>query len=106
MLHVDALAPMIKGCCAIKVRGTIRVCGMTRVCACCTSMPRPQMSVAMSTRLSPERNSAMMASRSFCGMSPCIAETVKLAWRILFVSQSTFFLVLQNMTACVIVRVS
>merc|ERR1711934_688141 len=35
-----------------------------------------------------------------------MAETVKLAWRILFVSQSTFFLVLQKMTACVIVSVS
>ena len=53
-------------------------------------MPRPQMSVAMSTRESPERNSAMMASRSFCGMSPCMAETVKLACRILLVSQSTW----------------
>jgi len=64
------------------------------------------MSVAMSTRESPERNSAMIASRSFCGMSPCIAETVKLAWRILLVSQSTFFFVLQKMTACVMVSVS
>merc|ERR1719375_366425 len=60
----------------------------------------------MSTRESPERNSVMMASRSFWGMSPCMAETVKLAWRILLVSQSTFFFVLQKMTACVIVSVS
>ena len=43
---------------------------------------------------------------TFCGMSPCIADTVKFAWRILFVSQSTFFFVLQKMTACVIVSVS
>ncbi len=42
----------------------------------------------------------MMASRSFCGMSPCIADTVKLFCRIFSVSQSTFRLVLQNMTAC------
>ena len=33
-------------------------------------------------------------------MSPCMAETVKLACRILLVSQSTFFFVLQKMTAC------
>merc|ERR1719382_1619709 len=33
-------------------------------------------------------------------------ETVKLACRILFVSQSTFFFVLQKITACVMVRVS
>jgi hypothetical protein len=41
----------------------------------------------------------MMASRSFCGMSPCMADTVKLDWRILSVSQSTLRLVLQKMTA-------
>ena len=74
--------------------------------ACWTSIPRPQMSVAMRTRESPARNSDMIASRSFWGMSPCIAETVKFAWRILLVSQSTFFFVLQKMTACVIVSVS
>ena len=68
--------------------------------ACCTSMPRPQTSVAMRTRESPERNSAMIASRSFCGMSPCMEETVKFACLILCVSQSTFFFVLQKMTAC------
>lgn len=44
-------------------------------------------------------NSAMMASRSFCGMSPCIDDTVKLFWRIFSVSQSTLRLVLQKMTA-------
>jgi hypothetical protein len=49
-----------------------------------------QTSVAMSTRESPDRNSVMIASRSFCGMSPCMAETVKLACRILLVSQSTW----------------
>ena len=37
----------------------------------------------------PERNSFMMASLSFCGMSPCMEETVKLASRIFSVSQST-----------------
>lgn len=42
----------------------------------------------------------MIASRSFCGMSPCIADTVKLFCRIFSVSQSTFRLVLQKMTAC------
>ena len=42
----------------------------------------------------------MMASRSFCGMSPCMALTVKLFCRIFSVSQSTFRLVLQKMTAC------
>ena len=47
-------------------------------------------------------NSPMMASRSFWGMSPCMALTVKLFCRIFSVSQSTFRLVLQKMTACVI----
>jgi len=47
-----------------------------------------------------------MLSRSCCGMSPCIDETVKLFDRILSVSQSTFFRVLQKITACVIVSVS
>ena len=45
-------------------------------------------------------NSPMMASRSFWGMSPCMALTVKLFCRIFSVSQSTFRLVLQKMTAC------
>lgn len=44
-------------------------------------------------------NSPMMVSRSFCGMSPCMALTVKLFCRIFSVSQSTFRLVLQKMTA-------
>ena len=35
------------------------------------------------------RKSSMMDDRSFCGMSPCIADTVKLASRIFSVSQST-----------------
>ena len=48
----------------------------------------------------------MMASRSFCGMSPCMAETVKLASTILLRSQSTFLRVLQKMTAWVMVSVS
>jgi len=39
-------------------------------------------------------------------MSPCIALTVKLASLILFVSHSTFFLLLQKITAYVIVSVS
>ena len=48
----------------------------------------------------------MIASRSFCGMSPCMALTVKFASRIFDESQSTFLFVLQKMTACVIVSVS
>ncbi len=36
-----------------------------------------------------------------CGMSPCMADTVKLFCRIFSVSQSTLRLVLQKMTACV-----
>lgn len=47
-----------------------------------------------------------MASRSFWGMSPCIDETVKLASRIFSVSQSTLRLVLQKMTAWVMVRLA
>ena len=41
----------------------------------------------------------MMDSRSFWGMSPCMADTVKLASTILFRSQSTFLRVLQKITA-------
>jgi hypothetical protein len=41
----------------------------------------------------------MMASLSFCGMSPCMELTVKLASRIFSVNQSTFLFVLQKMTA-------
>ena len=55
-------------------------------------IPRAQMSVVMSTRFAPERNSCMMASRSFWVISPCIAETVKLESRILSASQSTYFI--------------
>uniref|UniRef100_A0A0K8RG64 Putative translation initiation factor 4f helicase subunit eif-4a n=1 Tax=Ixodes ricinus TaxID=34613 RepID=A0A0K8RG64_IXORI len=73
---------------------------------CWTSMPLAQMSVVINTRLEPERNSFMMASLSFWGMSPCIEDTVKLASRIFSLSQSTFLLVLQKMTAWVMVRVS
>jgi hypothetical protein len=58
----------------------------------------------MSTRLVPALNSPMMASRSFCGMSPCMADTVKLLLRIFSVSQSTLRLVLQKMTACDVSR--
>lgn len=47
-----------------------------------------------------------MLSRSFCGISPCIEHTVKLASRIFSVNQSTLRLVLQKITACVIVNVS
>lgn len=38
----------------------------------------------------PLRNSAMMASRSFCTISPCIEDTVKLDARIFSVNQSTY----------------
>merc|ERR1712107_540939 len=43
---------------------------------------------------------------SFWSMSPCMADTVKSRWCIFSVSQSTFLLVLQKMTAWVMVRVS
>lgn len=58
--------------------------------ACCTSRPRAQTSVVIRTRVVPERNSPMIASLSFCGISPCIAETVKLLLRIFSVNQSTY----------------
>jgi hypothetical protein len=41
------------------------------------------------THLDPDLKSFMMASLSFCGMSPCIDDTVKLASLILSVNQST-----------------
>lgn len=45
---------------------------------------------AQLTHLAPERNSFMMDSRSFWGMSPCMDDTVKLASLIFSVSQSTY----------------
>jgi hypothetical protein len=60
-----------------------------RAPTCCTSRPRAQTSVVIRTRVVPLRNSAMIASRSFWGMSPCIADTVKLLLLIFSVSQST-----------------
>lgn len=56
---------------------------------CCTSRPRAQTSVVIKTRVVPDRNSAMIASRSFWGISPCMADTVKLLLLIFSVSQST-----------------
>lgn len=58
------------------------------------------------THLEPDLNSFIISVLSFCGISPCIEETVKFASRIFSVSQSTLRLVLQKMTACVMVRVS
>lgn len=73
-------------------------------------MPRAQTSVVIRTRLVslmtwvgtdilalrdqwtyevPPRNSAMIASRSFCAISPCMDDTVKLDARIFSVNQST-----------------
>ena len=50
---------------------------------------RAQTYVVMRSRVVSDRNSAMISSRSFCGMSPCIADTVKLLL-IFSVSQSTY----------------
>lgn len=61
-----------------------------RELACWTSSPRAQTSVVIKTRVVPSRNSPIIASLSFCGMSPCIADTVKLLLRIFSVSQSTY----------------
>ena len=49
----------------------------------------PMYNSKMTAHLSPARNTFMMASRSFCGMSPCMEDTVKLASLIFSVSQST-----------------
>ncbi|KFM63870.1 hypothetical protein X975_12609, partial [Stegodyphus mimosarum] len=73
---------------------------------CCTSNPLAQISVAIKTLVCAERNSFMIVSLILLGISPCIDETVKSASLIFFVSQSTFFLVLQNITACVMVILS
>lgn len=57
------------------------------------SSPKPvtrQLSAPQRPHLAPDRNSFMMDSRSFCGMSPCIDDTVKLASLIFSVSQSTY----------------
>ena len=48
----------------------------------------------------------MITSLSFWSMSPCIADLLKSLSRIFPVSQSTLRLVLEKMTAWVIVRVS
>mmetsp|Transcript_69710 Transcript_69710/g.213759 ORF Transcript_69710/g.213759 Transcript_69710/m.213759 type:complete len:219 (-) Transcript_69710:288-944(-) len=73
---------------------------------CATSSPRPIRSVAMSCRALPTRKSSMIPSRSFCGMSPCMDAIGKFAARMRWASQSTFFLLLQKITACVTVTVS
>lgn len=73
---------------------------------CYTSKPLPQTSVAIKTRDQPALNSSIIASRSFCGMLPCMQLTVKLASRIFLASHSTLFRLLQKMTAYVIVSVS
>jgi len=107
---------------------------MTRE-TCWTSIPRARRSVAMRTREDPDRNSFMMTSRSDCCISPSvesepkrrkeklssrgrrdetgrkrrdsrIAETVNSLAVSFSVSQSTFLLVLQKMTAWVMVTVS
>jgi hypothetical protein len=44
---------------------------------------------SFTTDLDPPLNSAMMASLSFCTISPCIADTVKFASLIFSVNQST-----------------
>ena len=62
--------------------------GLSERLTCCTSRPRAQTSVVISTRVVPARNSCVMASRSFWGMSPWMLLTVKLAARIFSVSQS------------------
>jgi hypothetical protein len=56
----------------------------------------PRLMVSKRVRISaeptydvPPRNSAMIASRSFWGISPCIDETVKSAVHIFSVNQST-----------------
>ena len=50
----------------------------------------PLLSSDHTPHLSPALNSFMMASLSFWGMSPCIADTVKLASLIFSVSHSTY----------------
>ena len=64
------------------------------------------MHTHLQTYLSPPLNSFMIASLSFCGISPCMEDTVKLASLIFSVNHSTFLFVLQKMTACVMVSVS
>ncbi|KAH3675816.1 hypothetical protein WICPIJ_009269 [Wickerhamomyces pijperi] len=73
---------------------------------CWTSIPLAQTSVEIKTRDFPERKSVITVSLSSCFMSPCIETTVKFEDLIFSVSQSTFFLVLQKITACVIVSES
>ena len=73
---------------------------------CWTSSPRPHISVAIRTLLDPLLKSSIIASLSFCTICPCIIETVKLASLIFSVNHSTFDLLLQKITACVITSVS
>ena len=68
--------------------------------------PTKYVEINLFADLSRALNSFMMASLSFCGMSPCMDDTVKLASLIFSVSHSTFLFVLQKMTAWVMVRVS
>lgn len=50
----------------------------------------PSGAKATKAYLAPDRNSFMIDSRSFWGMSPCMDDTVKLASLIFSVSQSTY----------------
>lgn len=45
----------------------------------------------MNYYLAPDLNSFMMASLSFCTISPCMEDTVKLASLIFSVNQSTYW---------------
>ena len=72
----------------------ITTCGSWKsnrqIFTCWTSIPRAHTSVVIRTLDWPDRNSFIIASLSFCGISPCIELTVKLASRIFSVSQSTY----------------
>lgn len=78
---------------------------MTRE-TCWTSKPLPQRSVEMRILEFPCLNSSMILSLSFCSILPCMQDTVKLFFIISFASHSTLLMLLQNITAWVIVKLS
>lgn len=57
---------------------------------CGSTTSPPSGAEATKAYLAPDRNSFMIDSRSFWGMSPCMDDTVKLASLIFSVSQSTY----------------
>ena len=76
------------------------------ICTCCTSNPLPHRSVDIKILEFPCLNYSIILSLSFWSIPPCILETVKLFLIISLANHSTLSMLLQNITAWVMVRLS